>query len=112
MPPKNVRRRTPVYVYDEEDRSFRSIGVLDNGDLVTDLAEMTDFNYVETDKIFDLAEVKVHLKLRLIDRIKLMKILKFGSNEGFFERAKDAILCSFAGLKYQFLHIFKRKKRS
>ena len=80
MPPR-LKHNEPLYIFDENDNSFRSIGCIHDCNLHTDLAEMMDLDTISTGCIYDLSEVKVELKLSLWSRFKLWKIVKMHKNE-------------------------------
>lgn len=93
MPPK-LKREFPVYAIKE--KSFVSIGVLDEGVLTTSASDIVDMDISN--------DVKIELKLSLRSRIRLMGLLKKRKKIDIFGRIWDAILVTFEGLKYQIKH--------
>lgn len=106
MPPRELSKHVVVYTLD--GNTFGSIGVLNDGKLMTRLSEIVDTDSVDNDRLRELVDIHVELKISFFTRLKLMWILKRNHREhGYFKRVTGAFKTFFEGLKYQIKH---RKK--
>lgn len=111
MPPRELSKHMVLYSYD--GNTFTSIGVLNDGQLMTNLSEIVNPEEVDDCSLRALMDIHVELKIGLLTRLKLMWILRKNNKEKkkckFFERIQDSFRTFFQGLKYQIKH---RKSRN
>ena len=109
MPPRELSKHVVVYTLDGD--TFGSIGVLNDGKLMTRLSEIVDADSVDNDRLRELVDIHVELKISFLTRLKLMWILRRNNKgkekRGYFRRIGDAFKTFYQGLKYQIKH---RKK--